>query len=534
MTSDLDRLRAGTELAIDAIETIRERLLGCGAAWSVGPESGSLRMGPCAEWLRRARDFVAAAGGDPLGSLQGAFLEADRAWQAIDRWLDSQRSGQPSGAALAVLRDLEGRRREASRLLEDLRPRLDDSGVAALRALAVRVESAGEAGSIADSPHPVVDFCGTLLEEAARRGATDIHLMPGDGDALLEFRVAGTLRPVLSLSAHVARMLTIRLKIIGVLDIANRKTPQDGFVPPGREGGLEGTSLAVRTMPMDGGERVHVRLDASHPSPRDLESAGFSKAQARRYRELWARRGGIILHCGPAHSGRRSAAMAAAAELSRGGRTAHAALLCPPSGPTPVPASVLAPGIGGDGAAALRALRLRDIDVLVVDDLHDGQVARLACRAALEGRWVLGTLHVTGAVGGVSRLLEMGIEPYLAAGALAGGVGHALVRKLCGECRRERRAAAAELRRLGARGGAGRLWAAGGCARCFHTGYAGMLPLIEVVGVGPKLRAAILAGSPLEKLERAAGWTGLTGLAAAAGQAALAGTIAPEDAWGIS
>lgn len=300
---------------------------------------------------------------------------------------------------------------------------------------------------------PVIRLVGRLITEAAEARASDIHVEPGPREAIVRQRIDGVLRETGRLAVTQALAAISRVKVLADLDIAEHRRPQDGrmsFPVAGRS-----IDLRVSVVPTDHGESLVVRLLDPQAGLRDLESLGFSPAMTGIARAALARPNGILLVTGPTGSGKTTTLYAFLRHLADGKRkilTIEDPIEYRLAG---ISQSQVNPAIGLDFAGALRSFLRHDPDVIMVGEIRDTETARTAIQAALTGHLVLSTLHTNDAPGAVTRLKDMGIEPYLIASTLIGAFAQRLVRTLCRTC-----------------GGAG-------CASCAATGYAGRVAIAE-------------------------------------------------------
>jgi type II secretory ATPase GspE/PulE/Tfp pilus assembly ATPase PilB-like protein len=333
-----------------------------------------------------------------------------------------------------------------------------------------------------------------VLSAAVEAGATDIHLSPAAGGAVeVAFRIDGVIHPVGAARDPLAPMLSARLKILADLVTYRADIPQEGRIPPDRAPG--GVDCRLSTFPTIRGERVVVRLFDARRALRGLDDLGFD-VPVRRTLDRWVDRGeGLLLFTGPATSGKTTTLYALLkAIVARRGSTANVVTLEDPveyevAG---ISQTQIQPAVGLTFAAGLRSILRQDPQVILVGEIRDPETAGIAIQASLTGHLILGTLHAGRAVGVFPRLLEMGIEPYLAVSSVAGVLAQRLVRVRCAAC-----------------GGADAATGPAGCAACWGTGYRGLSAVGEVLEPGPRLRAEVSAKAPRERLEQAAAQEGM-------------------------
>jgi general secretion pathway protein E len=313
-----------------------------------------------------------------------------------------------------------------------------------------------------------------LLTQAAKDGASDIHIEPYERASAVRFRVDGTLREVVAPNRALHAALISRLKIMAELDIAEKRLPQDGRISL-RIGG-RAIDVRVSTLPSAHGERAVLRLLDKSESKFTLEALGMNGRVLHDFDRLVHQPHGIVLVTGPTGSGKTTTLYASLGRLE----TATTNVLTVED-----PIEYELPGIGQTQvnakidltfAKALRAILRQDPDVIMIGEIRDFETAQIAIQASLTGHLVLATLHTNDAPSAVTRLIDMGVEPYLLSSSLLGAQAQRLVRKLCTHCRRQDE--------LGH-------WHAVGCPVCNHSGYKGRTGVYELMVVDDALRGLI-------------------------------------------
>jgi general secretion pathway protein E len=348
---------------------------------------------------------------------------------------------------------------------------------------------------------PVIRLINGIIAEAVRLGASDIHLEPFESALTVRMRVDGVLREAHSLSPRITPLLVSRIKVMARLDIAEKRTPQDGRIPLA----LGGKSLDVRvsTLPSRGGERVVLRILDKDQAELRLDQLGMAPDALEAFQAALREPNGIILVTGPTGSGKTTSLYAGLSLLNDATRNILTVedpveYAIDGVGQTQVNARV-----GMTFAAGLRAILRQDPDVVMVGEIRDVETAAIAVQASLTGHLVLSTVHTNDAVGAVTRLRDMGVEPFLLASTLRLVVAQRLVRRLCGECRQAESADPATARLAGVPVGQ-TVWRAHGCAHCNHTGYVGRAGLYEVIRVDDRIRRLIAAEAGEEAIVAAA------------------------------
>ena len=342
-----------------------------------------------------------------------------------------------------------------------------------------------------DAQAPVIRMINALLLEALRDRASDLHFEPYEARSVVRFRVDGVLRDVIEPPRALHAALVSRLKIMASLDIAEKRLPQDGRIALK----LGGRSVDVRvsTLPTGPGERVVLRLLDQDSARLDLTSLGMSELTRDAIDALIREPHGILLVTGPTGSGKTTTLYAALSRLPRGTlnmMTVEDPIEYALDG---VAQTQVNSRIELDFARALRSILRQDPDVVMIGEIRDLETAQIAVQASLTGHLVLATLHTNDAASAVTRLADMGVEPYLLASSLLGVVAQRLVRTLCPSCRRSVPTSPAErlvLERIGA-GSLQAHYEPVGCDACHGSGYRGRTGVYEVMVTDAALRRAI-------------------------------------------
>ncbi len=388
---------------------------------------------------------------------------------------------------------------------------------------------------VADSDSAVIKLANQIIIDAFRRGASDIHVEPNgkDGNTVIRFRVDGDCVAYQEIPSAFRSPLTARFKIMAKLDISERRKPQDGkirFRMQDRQ-----IELRVATLPtVNGNEDVVMRiLAASKPIP--LDDMGMSERNLRELKKLCAKPYGLVLCVGPTGSGKTTTLHSALGHINTPDMkiwTAEDPVEITQRGLRQVQVQ---PKIGFDFAAAMRAFLRADPDVIMVGEMRDKETASIAVEASLTGHLVMSTLHTNSAPETVTRLIDMGLDPFSFADALLGVLAQRLARGLCGKCKvayaatADERAAMAEalgeeaVAVLGLGGSDIKLFRGPGCEACGKTGYKGRIALHELLVNGDTLRHAISGRASVAELRRLAIEGGMTTLFEDGVEKALAG-----------
>jgi general secretion pathway protein E len=386
----------------------------------------------------------------------GAFalvrVPADELTQAIN-----QAYARQDGSAAQVVGEVEGEV-DLSRLMQDI-PEVEDL-----------LESEDDA--------PIIRMINALLTQAAREQASDIHIEPFENASVVRFRVDGTLRDVVRPKKALHGALISRIKIMAQLDIAEKRLPQDGRITL-RVGGRP-VDVRVSTLPTGHGERAVLRLLEKDAQRLNLEALGMAGDTLGKFDQLIAKPHGIVLVTGPTGSGKTTTLYASMSRLE----TATTNIMTVED---PIEYDLSGIGqtqvnerIGMTFARALRSILRQDPDIIMIGEIRDLETAQIAVQASLTGHLVLATLHTNDAASAVTRLTDMGVEPYLLASSLLGVLAQRLVRQLCPVCKEERVEDDGRKR-----------WHPVGCERCGHSGYAGRRGVYELLLIDEPIRALI-------------------------------------------
>jgi general secretion pathway protein E len=359
---------------------------------------------------------------------------------------------------------------------------------------------------------PIIRMLNALLTQAAKDGASDIHIEPYERSSAVRFRVDGTLREVVNPNKALHAALISRLKIMAELDIAEKRLPQDGRISL-RIGG-RAVDVRVSTLPSSHGERAVLRLLDKGEAKFTLESLGMSGDVLSAFDRLIRQPHGILLVTGPTGSGKTTTLYASLGRVD----TASTNVLTVED-----PVEYELAGIGQTQvnpkidltfAKALRAILRQDPDVIMIGEIRDFETAQIAIQASLTGHLVLATLHTNDAPSAVTRLTDMGVEPFLLSSSLLGVLAQRLVRKLCAQCKK-----------VDARG----RYHPVGCAACGHTGYKGRTGVYELMAADDKVRALIHGRAAESQLFVAAEAAGLRSMREDGERLVAEGVTSPEE-----
>src|SRR5215470_13099108 len=348
-------------------------------------------------------------------------------------------------------------------------------------------------GSTSDAP--VIRMINALLLQALRENASDIHFEPYEARSVVRFRIDGVLRDVIEPPRALHAALVSRLKVMASLDIAEKRLPQDGRMA--LKLGDKSVDVRVSTLPTGPGERVVLRLLDKDAARLDLTALGMDDATLSAVDRLIREPHGIVLVTGPTGSGKTTTLYASMSRLDRA--TLNVMTVEDPIefALDGVGQTQINPRIELSFARALRSILRQDPDIIMIGEIRDLETAQIAVQASLTGHLVLATLHTNDAASAVTRLADMGVEPYLLASSLLGVLAQRLVRTLCPACRAPSAASESEGKLLADLGlsAATPLWNAPGCKTCSGSGYYGRTGVYELLQVDDTMRRLIHDGA---------------------------------------
>lgn len=365
----------------------------------------------------------------------------------------------------------------------------------------VEIQTADEA--------PVVSIVNSLISQAVKDQASDIHVEPEANHIRVRFRVDGVLREMVSLPKSIHAAIISRIKIMSGLDIAEKRLPQDGRLKVQEQG--RDIDLRISTLPTILGEKIAIRILDKDNAVLAIKELGFRDNNLLRFRQLIGHAYGMLLVTGPTSSGKTTTLYSTLTDINSADKNIIT---------VEDPVEMLLDGInqvqvnnkaGLTFANALRSILRQDPNVIMVGEIRDTETADIAIRAALTGHLVFSTLHTNDAPGALPRLIDMGIEPFLVASSVLGVVAQRLVRLICNDCKQSYTPEPASRERLllGLEPTAQvRLYRGEGCAHCGYTGYRGRIPIHEVMPVTAAIRKLIAkraAGDELGAAARSAG-----------------------------
>jgi type IV pilus assembly protein PilB len=378
---------------------------------------------------------------------------------------------------------------------------------------------------------PIIDLVDLVVKSAIKSKASDIHVEPMEKGVLVRHRLDGLLKEVMDLPKWVHEGLIARLKIMSGMDIAEKRLPQDGRLRSTSEDGTD-VDFRVSTLRTLFGEKVVMRVLDHRKGVPALEEIGMSAAALEEVRQFLKHQHGMILVVGPTGSG-KSTTLSSALSSVKSEKTNIITIEDPIEYQIPgINQTQVNEKIKLTFASALRSILRQDPDVILVGEIRDAETAKIAMQAAQTGHLVLSTLHTDDAPSVVTRLMDIGTEPYVIAGTIIGVVAQRLVRRLCVHCRRQYTPPPDTLRALNmteADAATIPFYKSVGCDQCNHTGYRGRIGIYEVMKVTDKMRRLISARSPIDQLREAALSGGMISLGEDGLAKVKSGITTPEE-----
>jgi len=409
---------------------------------------------------------------------------------------------QATGLEVDVVVSPEAQIREAIERLNPVGAGLDQLA----REQALR-QVAAEVAARPEEDGPIIRFVNAVVQQAAREGASDLHLEPDESSFRIRLRVDGILREVSVQSKALYAPVVSRVKVMAALDIAERRLPQDGRIRMNVLG--RDIDLRVSTFPTIHGENVVLRLLDRSAALIGLAELGLAPGPLAELERMIRKPNGIVLVTGPTGSGKTTTLYACIHRIASVERNI-VTLEDPVEYHLPsIRQTQVDPDAGLTFARGLRALLRQDPDIMMVGEIRDPETAEIAVRSALTGHLVLSTLHTNDAAGALPRLVDMGIEPFLLSSAMLGVVAQRLVRRVCEKCRQPITPPEELAHALDVDPSQGTFMHGAGCRACSGSGYRGRLGIFEVLEVNEEVQALITQRAPGEDLARAARRAGM-------------------------
>ncbi|MFE8703439.1 GspE/PulE family protein [Cytobacillus sp. FJAT-54145] len=356
---------------------------------------------------------------------------------------------------------------------------------------------------ITDQDSPIVRLVNQILSNAVTMKASDIHIDPQETKVVIRYRIDGVLRVERVLPKHMQSVLIARIKIMSNLDITEHRVPQDGRIKINLD--FHPIDLRVSSLPTVYGEKIVMRILDLGSALNDINKLGFNKLNLKRFNDMIEKPTGIVLITGPTGSGKSSTLYAALNKLNS--EEVNIITIEDPveyqiEGINQIQVNA---NVGMTFAKGLRSILRQDPNIIMVGEIRDKETVEVAIRASLTGHLVLSTIHTNDSLGTVTRLLDMGVEPFLVASSLSGIVAQRLVRRVCRDCAHEQAPTKREIDIFARRGmKVDKIIRGRGCSSCSMTGYKGRLAIHEVLVINDDMRKVILNGESFTKLRELA------------------------------
>ena len=351
---------------------------------------------------------------------------------------------------------------------------------------------------------PIVILVKQMIEQAVRQRTSDIHIEPMENQVRIRYRIDGALYERMTYNPSLLPAITARIKIIGGMDISEKRKPQDGRITQVVDG--QEYDIRVSVLPTVYGEKTVMRLTSKTGLTREKSQLGFRPDELKQFDHILANPHGIILVTGPTGSGKSTTLYTALSELNKEDVniiTVEDPVEANIDGINQVHVNVKAELTF---AAALRSILRQDPDIIMIGEIRDGETAGIAVQASITGHLVVSTLHTNSTSGSIGRLIDMGIEPYLLADAIVGIIAQRLVRRLCPKCKKKMLATPEQKEILGIPGNTEDvpIYEPVGCEECDQTGFKGRIGVYEIMEVTPKLKPYISRKASAEEIKEVA------------------------------
>jgi type IV pilus assembly protein PilB len=371
---------------------------------------------------------------------------------------------------------------------------------------------------------PIVILVNKIVEQAVNERASDIHIEAMENSVRVRFRIDGAMQEMMRYEKELQNAIVARIKVISGMDISVKRAPQDGRMT--QVFNRVEYDIRVSSLPTVYGEKIVMRLASKQALTKDKKELGFPEEELRRFDQLVKNPHGIILVTGPTGSGKSTTLYTVLSELNGGDVniiTVEDPVEADVDGINQVQVNEKA---GLTFASALRSILRQDPDIIMIGEIRDEETASIAVKAAITGHLVVSTLHTNSAASTITRMEDMGIEPYLIADSTVGIIAQRLVRRLCPKCKKPHDITDLDKQRLRVRGeGSVTIYEPGGgsCAYCNGTGYRGRIGVYEIMTVSPGIRRVVSAGGGAEEIQDVALKEGMTTLRNGAAKLALQG-----------
>ena len=377
---------------------------------------------------------------------------------------------------------------------------------------------------------PIVVLVNKIIEQAVNERASDIHIEALEDSVRVRFRIDGVMQEMMRYEKELLPAIVARIKIISGMNISEKRAPQDGRMTQ-RFDRVE-YDIRVSSLPTVFGEKIVMRLASKSALTRDKKDLGFPEEELRRFEALVKNPHGIILVTGPTGSGKSTTLYTVLSELNSGDVniiTVEDPVEADVDGINQVQVNEKA---GLTFASALRSILRQDPDIIMIGEIRDEETAGIAVKAAITGHLVVSTLHTNSAASTITRMEDMGIEPYLIADSTVGIIAQRLVRRLCPKCKKPRPMNDMDKQRLRMQGkGTPTIYEPGGtnCAFCNGTGFRGRIGVYEIMPLTPEIRRVVAGGGGAEEIQKVALQQGMTTLRRGAAKLVLQGVTSISE-----
>ena len=380
---------------------------------------------------------------------------------------------------------------------------------------------------------PIVLLVKEMIDQAVRQRASDIHIEPMERQVRIRYRIDGSLYEKATYSPKLLPAISARIKIIGGMDISEKRKPQDGRITQVVD--RQEFDIRVSILPTVYGEKIVMRLTSKNALTREKSQLGFKPVELKQFDHILQNPHGILLVTGPTGSGKSTTLYTALSELNKEDVNIITV-------EDPVEANIdginqvhVNPKANLTFASALRSILRQDPDIIMIGEIRDTETAAIAVQASITGHLVVSTLHTTSAAGTVTRLEDMGIEPYLIADSVIGIIAQRLVRRLCPNCKKEKLADAEEKELLNVPANEEvKIYEPCGCEKCDHTGFKGRIGVYEILEMSPKLKTIIGKQGGAEEIKEQALKEGMRTLRMSATEYVLDGTTSVNEMMKVS
>lgn len=380
---------------------------------------------------------------------------------------------------------------------------------------------------------PIVLLVKEMIDQAVRQRASDIHIEPMERQVRIRYRIDGSLYEKATYSPKLLPAISARIKIIGGMDISEKRKPQDGRITQVVD--RQEFDIRVSILPTVYGEKIVMRLTSKNALTREKSQLGFKPVELKQFDHILQNPHGILLVTGPTGSGKSTTLYTALSELNKEDVNIITV-------EDPVEANIdginqvhVNPKANLTFASALRSILRQDPDIIMIGEIRDTETASIAVQASITGHLVVSTLHTNSAAGTVTRLEDMGIEPYLIADSVIGIIAQRLVRRLCPNCKKAKQADADDKELLNVPANEEvTIYEPCGCEKCDHTGFKGRIGVYEILEMSPKLKTIISKQGGAEEIKEQALKEGMRTLRMSATEYVLDGTTSVNEMMKVS